>query len=198
MFYVLLACAPSCARGRVRRGQQPKLDALLPWWPWAPWPTWSSSTPTTAAWWPRACNASAPGRCRRACRAVHGAGRKARKATTFDFGFALGPRINAAGRLADMTLGIECLLTDDAARADELARQLDAINRERREIEGGMREQAMLMAEGCSTPRSRRRPSACSTPTSTKAWSASWPRASRTAAPPHLRLCRQRRAGQGA
>ena len=75
------------------------------------------------------------------------AGRQPPLATTFDFGFALGPRINAAGRLADMTLGIECLLTDDAARADHLAQQLDAINRERREIEGGMREQALLLAE---------------------------------------------------
>ena len=46
-----------------------------------------------------------------------------------------------------MTLGIECLLTDDASRAAELAATLDGINRERREIEGGMREQAMLMAE---------------------------------------------------
>ena len=77
----------------------------------------------------------------------HAAGRKAPAATTFDFGFALGPRINAAGRLADMTLGIECLLTDNAARAAELAATRDGINRERREIEGGMREQAMLMAE---------------------------------------------------
>jgi len=75
------------------------------------------------------------------------AARKPQAATTFDFGFALGPRINAAGRLADMTLGIECLLTDDAGRADELARQLDAINRERRVIEGDMREMAMEMAE---------------------------------------------------
>ena len=75
------------------------------------------------------------------------AGRVAKVATTFDFGFALGPRINAAGRLADMTLGIECLLTDDPARATELATTLDKINRERREIEGGMREQAMLVAE---------------------------------------------------
>ena len=75
------------------------------------------------------------------------AGRTAKVATTFDFGFALGPRINAAGRLSDMTLGIECLLTDDPARATELATALDKINRERREIEGGMREQAMLMAE---------------------------------------------------
>ena len=75
------------------------------------------------------------------------AGRKAPAATTFDFGFALGPRINAAGRLADMTLGIECLLTDDPTRASELAHTLDAINRERREIEGGMRDQAMLITE---------------------------------------------------
>ena len=75
------------------------------------------------------------------------AGRKANVATTFDFGFALGPRINAAGRLADMTLGIECLLTDDAGRADELAKTLDGINRERREIEADMREQAQLAAD---------------------------------------------------
>jgi single-stranded-DNA-specific exonuclease len=75
------------------------------------------------------------------------AARDPKVATTFDFGFALGPRINAAGRLADMTLGIECLLTDDAARGDELARQLDAINRERRDIEGGMREQAMQIVD---------------------------------------------------
>jgi single-stranded-DNA-specific exonuclease len=74
-------------------------------------------------------------------------GRSAPVATTFDFGFALGPRINAAGRLSDMTLGIECLLTDDPARADELAKTLDGINRERRVIEGDMREQAMQIAE---------------------------------------------------
>ena len=70
------------------------------------------------------------------------AGRVAQRASAFDFGFALGPRINAAGRLADMTLGIECLITDDPARAADLAAQLDAINRERREVEAGMREQA--------------------------------------------------------
>lgn len=75
------------------------------------------------------------------------AARDARKASTFDFGFALGPRINAAGRLSDMTLGIECLVTDDRSRADELAKLLDSINRERRDIEGGMREQAFDIAE---------------------------------------------------
>ena len=73
--------------------------------------------------------------------------RKPDTATGFDFGFALGPRLNAAGRLADMTLGIECLTTDDALRADELARTLDGINRERKVIEGDMREQALQMAE---------------------------------------------------
>ena len=70
------------------------------------------------------------------------AGRDASRAAGFDFGFALGPRINAAGRLSDMTLGIECLLTDDPTRAAQLAQQLDAINRERRQVESGMREQA--------------------------------------------------------
>jgi single-stranded-DNA-specific exonuclease len=70
------------------------------------------------------------------------AGRDPRRAAGFDFGFALGPRINAAGRLSDMTLGIECLLTDDAQRASELAALLDDINRQRREVETGMREQA--------------------------------------------------------
>jgi single-stranded-DNA-specific exonuclease len=75
-------------------------------------------------------------------------GRVAAVATTFDFGFALGPRINAAGRLSDMTLGIECLTTDDPAQADTLAKTLDGINRERRVIEGDMREQAMNIVEG--------------------------------------------------
>ncbi|MDR2990665.1 MAG: single-stranded-DNA-specific exonuclease RecJ, partial [Burkholderiaceae bacterium] len=75
------------------------------------------------------------------------AGRKPERASTFDLGFALGPRLNAAGRLADMTLGIELLLTDDQIRADDLARQLDAINRERRTLENQMREQADAIVE---------------------------------------------------
>jgi single-stranded-DNA-specific exonuclease len=75
------------------------------------------------------------------------AARDPRRASAFDFGFALGPRINAAGRLSDMTLGIECLLTDDDARATELAQTLDRINRERRDVEAGMRGQAEAMLE---------------------------------------------------
>ena len=76
------------------------------------------------------------------------AGREAKRASCFDLGFAAGPRLNAAGRLADMALGIECLITDDTARALNIAQELDQLNRERREIEGGMQEQALAMLEG--------------------------------------------------
>ncbi|KAF9396989.1 hypothetical protein CPC16_000025 [Podila verticillata] len=84
------------------------------------------------------------------------AGREAKSASGFDLGFALGPRLNAAGRLADMSLGIECLLTDDVGRAWALAQQLDAMNRERREIEAEMQQTALAeLAEvdpsGCTT-----------------------------------------------
>lgn len=75
------------------------------------------------------------------------ASRNPAQASGFDFGFALGPRINAAGRLADMTLGIECLLTDDPGRATELAQLLDGINRERREVESTMRDEAEAWLE---------------------------------------------------
>ena len=76
------------------------------------------------------------------------AGRDARRATAFDLGFALGPRLNAAGRLADMSLGIECLVTDDMERALAIARSLDDLNRERRDIEGGMLESAEALLAG--------------------------------------------------
>ena len=64
-----------------------------------------------------------------------------------DFGFAVGPRLNAAGRLEDMSLGIECLLTDDPVRALELAGQLDKLNKQRREIESDMRQQAFAVLD---------------------------------------------------
>jgi single-stranded-DNA-specific exonuclease len=76
------------------------------------------------------------------------AGRDAARCGADDFGFAVGPRINAAGRLADMTLGIECLLTDDDARARELAAALDAINSQRRDLQAGMHEQAEALLAG--------------------------------------------------
>jgi len=72
------------------------------------------------------------------------AGREARCASPFDLGFALGPRLNAAGRLEDMSLGIECLLTDDEDRAWQIAQQLNEINLKRREIEAEMQDAALL------------------------------------------------------
>ena len=71
------------------------------------------------------------------------AGRGAARASSFDLGFAAGPRLNAAGRLADMAQGIECLLAEDTPRALGLAQRLDELNRERREIEGRMKDEAM-------------------------------------------------------
>jgi single-stranded-DNA-specific exonuclease len=62
--------------------------------------------------------------------------------TTRDLGFVLGPRLNAAGRLEDMSLGIECLLCQDETRARQLAKKLDDLNHERRDIEEGMKQQA--------------------------------------------------------
>ncbi|AEV27196.1 MULTISPECIES: single-stranded-DNA-specific exonuclease RecJ [Azospira] len=75
------------------------------------------------------------------------AGRNLQTASAFDLGFTVGPRLNAAGRLSDMSLGIECLITDDEARAANIAQQLDQLNRERREIEAGMQEQALIHLE---------------------------------------------------
>ena len=67
MFYVLLALrAELRERGAFAADQQPRLDALLDLWRWAPWPTWSSSTPTTAASWPKGSSASAKARCTQA------------------------------------------------------------------------------------------------------------------------------------
>lgn len=75
------------------------------------------------------------------------AGRDPRRATAQDFGFGAGPRLNAAGRLQDMSLGIACLLSTDMSEALVLARQLDALNRERREIEADMHESALIGLE---------------------------------------------------
>jgi single-stranded-DNA-specific exonuclease len=75
------------------------------------------------------------------------AGRDARRATARDLGFVVGPRLNAAGRLTDMALGIECLATDDVPRARVIASDLDRLNRERRAIETEMQEDALAAVE---------------------------------------------------
>lgn len=72
------------------------------------------------------------------------AGRELRLASPFDLGFAVGPRLNAAGRLADMRLGIECLTTDDAGRAWQIAQELHSINADRKDIERDMQDVALL------------------------------------------------------
>ncbi|MFT5118622.1 MAG: single-stranded-DNA-specific exonuclease, partial [Kiritimatiellia bacterium] len=71
------------------------------------------------------------------------AGKNYQRLTSQDFGFIVGPRLNAAGRLDDISLGIQCLLTDDAALARELAAQMDGLNRERRSIEASMQAEAL-------------------------------------------------------
>ena len=75
------------------------------------------------------------------------AGRDPKRATTFDLGFTLGPRLNAAGRLADMRLGVECLITNDPARALNIAQELNALNVARREIEADTHAQALTLLE---------------------------------------------------
>ena len=149
MFYVLMALRSELrARGLFDAATQPKLDALLPLVALGTIADVvrldANNRRLVAQGLKRVRALAMP--CGIASLFV-ASGRSAPAATTFDFGFALGPRINAAGRLSDMTLGIECLLTDEPARADELAKMLDGINRERRVIEGDMRDQAMQIAE---------------------------------------------------
>ena len=149
MFYVLLALrAELRARGAFAAGDQPKLDVLLPIVALGTVADVVKLDPNNRRLVAQGLRRVRAGSLPPGLAALFtAAGRNARAATSFDFGFAIGPRINAAGRLSDMTLGIECLLTDDPVRADELARTLDAINRERREIEGDMREQALALAQ---------------------------------------------------
>jgi len=78
------------------------------------------------------------------------AGRDPAKASTYDLGFVLGPRLNAAGRLDDMAVGIECLISNDPAAAERIARELDRLNRERRLIEAGMHDNALAILDQLS------------------------------------------------
>ncbi|WAE60624.1 single-stranded-DNA-specific exonuclease RecJ [Stutzerimonas sp. R40042] len=84
------------------------------------------------------------GRARPGLRAIlEVAGRDHRRITSTDLGFILGPRLNAAGRLDDMSLGIECLLCEDEALARDMATQLDELNKDRKAIEQGMQREAL-------------------------------------------------------
>lgn len=91
-------------------------------------------------------------RARRGCAGLNAlieiAGRDAARLTAADIGFAVGPRINAAGRLEDMAIGIECLLSDDGARARDLADTLHQINAERRAVQQSMLDDAEAAVAG--------------------------------------------------
>ena len=73
------------------------------------------------------------------------AGRQQKNLSATDLGFAIAPRLNAAGRLDDMALGIECLLTSDSTHSEAMAQQLDQLNKERKEIESDMKQSAMAI-----------------------------------------------------
>ena len=149
MFYVLLATrAELRARGAFAQAAQPRLDTLLDLVALGTVADVVKLDANNRRLVAQGLKRIRQGRMQPGVAALFAAaGRQPARAGAFDFGFALGPRINAAGRLADMTLGIECLLTDDASRAAELAALLDGINRERREVEAGMREQAELLLD---------------------------------------------------
>ena len=149
MFYVLLALrAELRARGAFKPDEQPRLDVLLDLVALGTVADVVKLDANNRRLVAQGLKRIRAARMQPGLRALFAvAGRDPRRAASFDFGFALGPRVNAAGRLEQMTLGIECLLTDDQTRADELAHQLDAINRERREVEAGMREQAEGLVE---------------------------------------------------
>lgn len=149
MFYALLALrAELRARGAFADGRGPHLDALLPLVALGTVADVVRLDANNRRLVAQGLRRIRLGRAQPGVLALlAAAGRKPERANTFDLGFALGPRLNAAGRLADMTLGIELLLADDLTRAGDLARQLDAINRERRTIENEMRAQADTIVE---------------------------------------------------
>jgi single-stranded-DNA-specific exonuclease len=152
MFYVLLALrAELRARGAFDAAPQPRLDALLDL---VALGTVADVVPLDAnnrKLVAQGLKRIRAGRMQPGVRALFDAAQRDwREAGTFDLAFGLAPRLNAAGRLADMALGIECLLADDAQRAQALAAQLDAINRERRAIEADIRDEALLSLDGVS------------------------------------------------
>ena len=115
---------------------------------WAPSPTWSRLDDNNRLLVQHGLQRIRAGRAQPGINALlNAAGRDCRRASTYDLGFVAGPRLNAAGRLTDMSLGIECLITDDDARASEIARELDQLNRERRDIEADMQESALATIE---------------------------------------------------
>jgi single-stranded-DNA-specific exonuclease len=145
MFYVLMALrAELRARGRFTEATQPRLDALLDLVALGTVADVVKLDRNNRILVAAGVERIRSGRMQPGIAALFQvAGRSAHLARPADLGFAIGPRINAAGRLADMGTGIECLLADDFERALQLARQLDELNRERRAIEVDMQFDAL-------------------------------------------------------
>ncbi len=155
MFYVLLALrAELRARGRFSEASQPRLDALLDLVALGTVADVVRLDRNNRILVAAGLERIHAGRLQPGLAALFQvAGRSAQLARPSDLGFALAPRINAAGRLADMSTGIECLLADGFERALALARQLDELNRERRAIEVDMQLDALAELDGASMER---------------------------------------------
>jgi len=146
MFYVLLALrAELRQRGVFDQQSQPKLDVLLDLVALGTVADVVKLDPNNRILVAQGLKRMRSGRMHAGIAALFRvAGREPRNASPFDLGFAIGPRLNAAGRLADMSLGIECLLTDDEGRAWQIAQELNHINASRKDIERDMQDVALL------------------------------------------------------
>lgn len=133
------------------------------------------------------------GKCRPGIKALlEVANRDAQKLAASDLGFALGPRLNAAGRLDDMSVGVALLLCDNIGEARVLANELDALNQTRKEIEQGMQIEALTLCEKLSAAVTRY-PAGwqCITPNGIRALSVFWLRASKSVFTVRLSRLRQ-------
>ncbi|QJQ05198.1 single-stranded-DNA-specific exonuclease RecJ [Undibacterium piscinae] len=146
MFYVLLALrAEMRKRGMFDSQSQPKLDVLLDLVALGTVADVVKLDPNNRILVAQGLKRMRAGRMHAGIAALFRvAGREPRNASPFDLGFAVGPRLNAAGRLADMSLGIECLTTDDEGRAWQIAQELNSINADRKDIERDMQDAALL------------------------------------------------------
>lgn len=149
MFYVLLALrAEMRQRGVFTQQTQPKLDSLLDLVALGTVADVVKLDPNNRILVTQGLKRMREGRMHAGVAALFRiAGRESRRASAFDLGFAIGPRLNAAGRLQDMSLGIECLCTDDEGRAWAIANQLNEINLQRREIEADMQDSALNLLD---------------------------------------------------
>ncbi len=146
MFYVLLALrAEMRQRGIFDQSNQPKLDTLLDLVALGTVADVVKLDPNNRILVAQGLKRMRAGRMHAGVAALFRvAAREPRLASPFDLGFAVGPRLNAAGRLADMALGIECLCTDDEGRAWQIAQELNSINADRKDIEREMQDVALL------------------------------------------------------